>query len=127
VDARSLAPCPSVTAWSQRDNTGRCAPAYVDYGSGTDLASVTADVAAAREVRHLLAPLITPHAPYLVGTAGAQLRTLDAEAIATQEEGGHWVAVTALPTGDRERIDAAAGAALETLARVPDLLALGGT
>jgi hypothetical protein len=29
--------------------------------------------------------------------------------------------------GRRERVNAAIGAALETLARVPDLLALGGT
>jgi iron uptake system EfeUOB component EfeO/EfeM len=97
-----------------------------DYGSGTDLASVTADVAATREVLHLLAPLISPRAPYLVGTARGQLRTLDAAATATQVD-GRWVAVSALPALARERINAAAGAALETLARVPDLLALGGT
>ena len=37
-----------------------------------------------------------------------------------------WVA-TMVACGWRRRVDAAIGAALETLARVPDLLALGGT
>ena len=97
-----------------------------DYGSGTDLASVTADVAATREVLHLLAPLIAPRAPYLLGTAAAQLRALDAATSAGHVD-GRWIAVTALPTSTRERVNAAIGAALETLARVPDLLALGNT
>ena len=39
---------------------------------------------------------------------------------------GLWVA-TVVACGCRWRVDAAIGAALETLARVPDLLALGGT
>ena len=97
-----------------------------DYGSGTDLASVTADTAATREVLTLLAPLITPRAPYLLGIASGRLRTLTAAVTATQVS-GRWVAVEALPATQRRRVDAAIGAALETLARVPDLLALGGT
>ena len=36
-------------------------------------------------------------------------------------------AVLCVPAPVHERVNAAAGAALETLARVPDLLALGGT
>ncbi|HEX3689422.1 MAG TPA: hypothetical protein VHV28_06985 [Solirubrobacteraceae bacterium] len=42
-----------------------------DYGSATDLASVTADEAPTRELLALLAPLITPCAPYLAGPARA--------------------------------------------------------
>ncbi len=60
------------------------------------------------------------------GRAAQRHKTRDAAATATQVD-GRWVAVTALPALARERINAAAGAALETLARVPDLLALGGT
>jgi high-affinity iron transporter len=97
-----------------------------DYGSGTDLASVTADVAATREVLHLLAPLISPRAPYLLGTASGQLRALSSAITATQVD-GRWVAVTTVPAAQRERVNAALGAALETLSRVPDLLAPGNT
>jgi iron uptake system EfeUOB component EfeO/EfeM len=96
-----------------------------DYGSGTSLASVTADVSATRTMLSLLAPLITPRAPQLVGRARRQLVALIAAVAATRRD-GPWVAVTALPTPARERVDAATGAALETLAPVPDLLKIGG-
>ena len=97
-----------------------------DYGSGTDLASVAADVAATREVLSLLAPLIVPRAPFLVGTAQRQLTTL-IRAVQATREGGRWLAVSALTLTQREQIDGAAGAALETLAPVPDLLKIGNT
>jgi hypothetical protein len=38
---------------------------------------------------------------------------------------GMWVSVGELPRRERERVDAAAGAAAETLAPVPDLLRIG--
>jgi iron uptake system EfeUOB component EfeO/EfeM len=97
-----------------------------DYGSGTDLASVTADVAATREMLSLLAPLIVPRSPYLVGTAERQLMTLFETAETTRAD-SRWVAVSALTLPQRERVDGAAGAALETLAPVPDLLRIGNT
>lgn len=97
-----------------------------DEGSGTGLASVTADVAATRELLGLLAPLLAPRAPSLVGRADRQLDAVTAAIAATRSD-GRWVAVSALPREQRERVDAAVGAALETLARVPDLLAVGTT
>jgi iron uptake system EfeUOB component EfeO/EfeM len=97
-----------------------------DYGSGTDLASVTADVAATREVLSLLAPLIVPRAPHLVGTAQRQLTTLIHTVDATRAD-GRWLAISALTLIQRERVDGAAGAVLETLAPVPDLLRIGNT
>ena len=87
---------------------------------------LTADVSVTRGMLRLLSPLITPRAPYLLGIASGRLRTLTAAVAATQVS-GRWVAVEALPATQRRRVDAAIGAALETLARVPDLLALGGT
>jgi high-affinity iron transporter len=97
-----------------------------DYGSGTDAASVTADVAATRELLGLLAPLIGPRSPYLVGVASRELTTLDG-ALDAARTNGRWLAVPALTLSRRERIDAAIGAALETLAPVPDLLRVGST
>jgi high-affinity iron transporter len=97
-----------------------------DYGSGTGLASLTADVTATREFLTLFAPMLAGRSPYLVGTARRQLSALLTAIDATQQN-GQWVGVTALPTRQRQLIDADTGAALETLSPVPDLLALGNT
>lgn len=97
-----------------------------EYGSGSALASVTADVAATREVLGLLAPLIKPRSPGRVTKARHDLSRLVA-ATKTGRHNGHWTAIAALPRGKREHIDATAGAADEELAPVPDLLRIGST
>ncbi len=96
-----------------------------DYGSGTDLASLTADIAATRELLNLLAPVIAPVAPRLVGRAENELTALSAAVQATRA-GGVWVPVQSLPPDQREQIDADLGAALETLAPIPDLITSTG-
>jgi len=96
-----------------------------DYGSGTGLASITADVAAVRELLGLLAPVLDPLAPSLVVRANGQLSAVLA-AVDQTEINGTWVAVSDLPALARERVDAAVGAALETLAPIPDLLTSTG-
>jgi iron uptake system EfeUOB component EfeO/EfeM len=96
-----------------------------DYGSGTGLASITADVAAVRQMLGLLAPVLDPLAPDLVARANGQLSAVLAAVDQTQIN-GTWVAVSDLPTLARERVDAAVGAAAETLAPVPDLLTSTG-
>jgi hypothetical protein len=97
-----------------------------EYGSGTALASITADVSACREVLGLLAPLLAPRSPGLVATARRDLTRLDSEAAAGFHQ-GHWTAIAKLARSPRENIDAAAGAADEELAPVPDLLRIGNT
>jgi high-affinity iron transporter len=92
-----------------------------DYGSGTDMASVEADVDGTRELLSLLTPLLDARAPHLVSTVDNQLVTLDTALAATQAN-GHWVAVTLVPLAQREQIDGAIGSVLETLALVPELL-----
>jgi high-affinity iron transporter len=96
-----------------------------DYGSGTGLASITADVSAVRQVLSLLAPVIDPLAPRLIARASGQLTAVLA-AIDPTQVNGTWVAVSDLPTLARERVDAAVGAALETLAPIPDLITSTG-
>lgn len=54
-------------------------------------------------------------------TAAAQLATLD-QALTDAEVNGRWEPLTATPQASREKVDAAIGALLETLASVPDLL-----
>jgi iron uptake system EfeUOB component EfeO/EfeM len=96
-----------------------------EYGSGTALASVIADVAATREMITLLAPAIDPRAPRLVRRARRQLVAVVGAAQAGRVD-GRWVAVTRLPAAVRERVDAAVGAVLETLAPIPDVIQVAG-
>jgi high-affinity iron transporter len=98
-----------------------------EYGSGTALASVTADVAATREMLTLLAPALDPRAPHVVGRARRQLVAVDRALQATRVK-GEWVAVGRVARPARQRIDGAVGAVLETLAPIPDVLqVLGGS
>jgi hypothetical protein len=96
-----------------------------DYGSGTGLASITADVSATRELLTLLAPVLDPLAPDLIARANGQLSAVLA-AVDQTESNGTWVAVGNLPTVARGGVDAAVDAALETLAPIPDLLTSTG-
>jgi high-affinity iron transporter len=97
-----------------------------DYGSGTDMASVEADVDGTRELLSLLAPLLSQRAPGLDSTVTSELNTLDTALAATQVN-GQWVAVTAVPLAEREQVDGAIGGALETLDLVPELLQVVGS
>jgi high-affinity iron transporter len=97
-----------------------------DYGSGTDMASVEADVDGTRELLSLLAPLLRPRAPDLMSTVTTQLDTLDA-ALSAARVNGQWVAVDQVPLAQREQVDGAIGAALETLALTPWLLHVVGS
>jgi high-affinity iron transporter len=98
-----------------------------EYGSATALASVTADVAATREMLTLLAPALDPRAPRVVGRARRQLVAVDRALQATRVN-GRWVPVAGLGSAQRDRVDAAVGAVLETLAPIPDVLhVLGGS
>ena len=96
-----------------------------DYGSGTSLASVRADVTGTRELLGLLAELIRPRSPHLVAHARKALTRLAGVVEATRTHSGAWVAVVDLPRRSREAVDAAVGRALNVLAPVPDLLTIG--
>jgi iron uptake system EfeUOB component EfeO/EfeM len=95
-----------------------------DYGSHTDLDSIAADVSVTRYLLGLLAPLLQPRAPQLVGTARRELTYLDQVITSPANDG---IAIAALRRLERERVDAATDAAVETLSRVPDLLRIGNT
>jgi len=97
-----------------------------DYGSGTDLASITADVAAVRALLSELEPSIAPVEPHLVGNARAELDVLIGAIVATRVSGA-WVSIENLPVRQRQQVDADVGAALETLAPIPDLLTSTGS
>jgi high-affinity iron transporter len=96
-----------------------------DYGSNSDLASLTADVAATREMLRLLAPFITARVPRLVPTAERELSALIAAINATGP--GRAVGIASLSANQRERVDAATDAALATLAPVSDEIQVANT
>jgi len=97
-----------------------------DYGSGTDLASITADVVAVRQMLGELGPGLDLFAPHLVANANAELDQLMSVIDATRVNGA-WVSIQNLPVRQREQVDADVDAALETLAPVPDLLTSTGS
>jgi high-affinity iron transporter len=92
-----------------------------DYGSNTDLASLSADVSATREMLRVLAPLIEPRGPKIVPDATVDLATLEQTIRAAGGPGAHRSLVS-LPLRQRQAINAATGAAVETLAPVSEIL-----
>jgi iron uptake system EfeUOB component EfeO/EfeM len=97
-----------------------------EYGSGTALASLTADITADRTILGELAPVIDPVAPHLVGRASYEFQQLTNAINADYTTDGGWVAIADLPTAQRQQIDADVGLVLETLAPIPDLITSTG-
>jgi iron uptake system EfeUOB component EfeO/EfeM len=95
-----------------------------EYGSGSTLASVTADVTATHEVLGLLAPLVRARKPHLVAKVDHRLDHLTAVVAGLRGSSG-WPPLASLSRAQHERVDAALDAALEILAPVPDLLPIG--
>jgi high-affinity iron transporter len=92
-----------------------------DYGSNTDLASLAADVDATDEMLAVLAPLIEAREPKIVPTAISDLRVL-ARAITKAGGPSAHRSLRSLPLRERQALDSATGAALETLAPVSEIL-----
>lgn len=92
-----------------------------DMGSGAGFAETYADLQGTRVVLDELAPLITARRPELPGAARDQMATLE-RALLANRVGGVWTTLSAAPLANRQRVDAALGALLETLSAVPDLL-----
>jgi iron uptake system EfeUOB component EfeO/EfeM len=97
-----------------------------NYGSGTDLASIRADVSATRAMLTLLAPLITPRSAHLVHHARVALSRLSAT-LDARHVNGHWTPLASLSRRIRELVNAETGGVLEILAPVPDLLTVGSS
>jgi iron uptake system component EfeO len=88
-----------------------------DYGSGTTLATTAANITGTRELLRILHPLLITRyrsLPAVYSSLGLLQRLVDAE----RTPGGRWVPVRKLGTITRQRIDAAAGQALQVLAPI---------
>ncbi len=92
-----------------------------DQGSGDAYAATYADLQVTRVVLGELAPLINERAPTLLPTAQAQLNTLQQALLATRAH-RQWTSISSASLAQRQQVDGAIGALLETLSSVPDLL-----
>ena len=92
-----------------------------DQGSGAAYPETYADLQVTRAVLGDLAALISARQPGLMGTLRRQLDALQQALLATQRD-GHWMPRSAVPLAQRQAVDGAAGALLESLSSVPDLL-----
>ena len=93
-----------------------------DEGGNAAYAQTWADTQVDRVVLGDESALINERDPGLVATAQSELAALDTALLATKTSGGQWQSLTAVSLGQRQHVDAAIGALLETLAVVPDLL-----
>jgi high-affinity iron transporter len=92
-----------------------------DEGAGQADAMTYADTQVDRVVLGYLADEINERQPGLVATADSQLAALDQALLATQAS-GQWQPTAAVTLDQRQHVNAAIGALLETLAEVPNLL-----
>jgi high-affinity iron transporter len=92
-----------------------------DEGSGAAYAETYADTQVDKVVLGELGSLIDARSPGLVATADSQLATLD-RALLDAQTGGRWASPADTPLAAKQKVDAAIGNLLETLAAVPDLL-----
>ena len=93
-----------------------------DEGGNAAYAQTWADTQVDRVVLGEESALINARDPGLVATAQRELAALDTALLATRASDGQWQSLTAASPGQRQHVDAAIGALLETLAVVPDLL-----
>jgi high-affinity iron transporter len=92
-----------------------------DYGSDSDLTSLTADVNATYEMLDVLGPAIRARRPQIVPDAARDLRTI-AQAIVKAGGPSRHRNLRTLPLRERQALDSATGAAAETLAPVSEIL-----
>jgi iron uptake system EfeUOB component EfeO/EfeM len=93
-----------------------------DYGSGTTLATLQANVLGTRAVLATLTALIAPRDPALLGRLDAGLAALDRDLAAARAPDGAWTPSIALTLTQRQLLSADLGGLLEQLDTVPDLL-----
>lgn len=92
-----------------------------DAGSGTELATVSADIAGTRDVLSVLRPLLRTRYP--------GLRDLDAwldrtdRVVSAHDHDGHWTPLKDLDETDRAKVNGAVGGTLERLAPIAEICA----
>ncbi|MCX4745732.1 EfeM/EfeO family lipoprotein [Kitasatospora sp. NBC_01287] len=93
-----------------------------DYGSGTTLATLGANIQGTEEVLSVLAPVIQPRDAALLAQLDQALPALAAEVAAAKSADGSWTPAAKLDPSRRRHLDGDVGALLEQLAVLPNLL-----
>ncbi|MFJ9696947.1 iron uptake transporter permease EfeU [Kitasatospora sp. NPDC101183] len=92
-----------------------------DQGSGTNLATVQANLAGTQELLTVLQPLLDERDPQVLVRVNAGMKRVgDLVAAAHKPEG--WTPLDKLPAGDRRQLNGATGQLLEDLSPIPALL-----
>ncbi|HEY3684046.1 MAG TPA: EfeM/EfeO family lipoprotein [Streptosporangiaceae bacterium] len=92
-----------------------------DDGSGTDLATVSADLDGTRDVLSVLRPLLRTRDPGL-NDLDAWLDRTDT-VLRSHDHGGHWTSLDDLSPMDRQRVNGAVAGLLERLAPIAEICA----
>lgn len=93
-----------------------------DYGSGTTLATLEANIQGTEEVLGTIAPVVRELDGGLVDRLNSQLAAYESEVASYRATDGSWTAPAKLSTAQRQKLDADLGALLEQLAILPNLL-----
>lgn len=95
-----------------------------DQGSHTELATARANVDGTRDALAAVAPLLRSRAPSLLAAATQGLNGFATLLDSHRAADGRWTSLAALTAGQREQLNGTAGALVETLAPIPDVLEL---
>jgi high-affinity iron transporter len=93
-----------------------------DYGSGTALATASANLHGTQVVLSTLIGLIQPRDPQALKSIDGWIQVVAADLNAAHDPDGSWTALNQLSTTQRQKIDGDLGRLLEQLSVVPDLL-----
>ncbi|AEH09823.1 MULTISPECIES: iron uptake transporter permease EfeU [Frankiaceae] len=93
-----------------------------DQGSGSTLATASANAEGTRELLKIISPLLATRAPDTLAAADRRLDAFATLLRRTASPAGTWIAPQALPLADRQRLNGSLGGLLETLAPIPDVL-----
>jgi high-affinity iron transporter len=93
-----------------------------DWGSGTTLATTSANVDGTRELLKVIAPVLSTRDPRTLAAATSQLDAFGALVNRLGDPHGTWIAPANLPAIDQETINGSLSSLLETLAPIPDVL-----
>jgi high-affinity iron transporter len=93
-----------------------------DYGSGTALATASANLHGTQVVLGTLVSLMQPRDPQGLKTINTWIQTVAADLNAAHNPDGSWLALNQLSTAQRQKINGDTGQLLEKLSEVPDLL-----
>jgi high-affinity iron transporter len=93
-----------------------------DMGSGTTLATASANISGTKELLSVLTPLIQSRSPRLLGQIQPALDRTTRLVQAAQKPDGSWTPLDQLSLTQREQLNGTMGHLLELLSPIPDLL-----